>query len=240
MSDATLHYADNYTQLKIQWLAAPGIAIDNEAYYLEDHRHFRDVENYAYDPVAQLIDRSEYIEIYHTEYQAGDRLAATFTGNVFGFKNQALLGGDYNNIFFERTDNTPFDGSSTELVSGANPGYFMNVVPLGTHNEYETRTNTNSLFAEDHLDVTKQLALVAGVRLESDRIQRNDLVARTSIDKDFPLCDLPRGRRLHTDARSRILWTIRDWGRWPRQSYFVVGDQFAIQPVARDGRSSSV
>ena len=185
VSDATLHYADNYTQLKIQWLAAPGIAIDNEAYYLEDHRHFRDVENYAYDPVAQLIDRSEYIEIYHTEYQAGDRLAATFTGNVFGFKNQALLGGDYNNIFFERTDNTPFDGSSTELVSGANPGYFMNVVPLGTHNEYETRTNTNSLFAEDHLDVTKQLALVAGVRLESDRIQRNDLVARTSIDKTF-------------------------------------------------------
>ncbi len=185
VSDATLHYADNYTQLKARWLAAPGVTLDNQTYYLEDHRHFRDVENYAFDPVAQLIDRSSYIEIYHTEYQVGDRIAATLRGTVFGFRNQALIGGDVNTIYFERTDNTPFSGSSTELVSGTNPGVFLNVVSLGTHNEYETRTNQGSLFAEDHLDVSDHLALLTGVRFESDHIRRNDLVALTSIDKTF-------------------------------------------------------
>ena len=185
VSDATLHYADNYTQFKTQWLAAPGVTLDNQAYYLEDHRHFRDVENYAFDPVAQLIDRSSYIEIYHTEYQVGDRLAATFKGTMFGFRNQALVGGDVNNIYFERTDNTPFSGTSTEAVAGSNPGVFLNVVPLGTHSEFQTRTNQGSVFAEDHLDVTDKLALLAGGRFESDHIGRNDLVALTSIDKTF-------------------------------------------------------
>ena len=185
VSDATLHYADTYTQLKTRWLVAPGVKLDNQTYYLEDHRHFRDVEDYAFDPVAQLIDRSSYIEIYHTEYQVGDRIAATFRGDVLGLRNQALVGGDVNNIYFERTSNTPFSGTSTEPVAGTSPGVFLDVTPLGTHNEFQTRTNQGSLFAEDHLDVTDKLALLTGVRFESDHVRRNDLVNLTSIDKTF-------------------------------------------------------
>ncbi len=183
--DSTLHYADNYTQLKAQWEPAPGITLENQTYYLESHRHFRDLETYALDPATALVNRSDYIEIYHTEYQVGNRLAATFRGSAFGMKNAILVGTDANDIYFKRTDNTPFPGSSTETISASNPGFFMNLTPLGTHPEFQTRTNQVSAFAEDHLDVTNQLALLVGGRFEVPDIRRTDLVAGTSLEKSF-------------------------------------------------------
>lgn len=185
VADATIHYADNFTQLKAQWAAAPGISVDNEAYYFETHRHFRDVETYAFDPIANLINRSDYIEIYHTEYQYGDRAAVTFRGDPFGMKNAFVIGGEYNNIYFKRTSNTPYPGMSTERLDASNPGLFMNLTPLGTHPEFQTRTNTLSGFVEDHLDVTDRLALLVGGRYDLPTIQRTDLVSFNRLDKTF-------------------------------------------------------
>lgn len=172
-SDSTIRYQDSWSQFKTEWDVADGVKINNTLYYLTSERHWRDVENYAWNPKTQLIDRSSYIEIFHDQKQLGNRMDATLSGHIFGLANQFIAGFDVNRIDFTHTNNSPYGGASSVNPYVFDPGSFF-ATTTATAPGFNAIVNQYALFAEDRLSLTDQLSLVTGVRYDRPEVDRTD------------------------------------------------------------------
>ncbi len=182
--DSNIRYKDSWNQLKTEWEVADGITVHNNLYYLNSQRHWHDVENYAFNPKTGLIDRNNYIEIFHDQQQIGDRVDATFRGHVLGMANEFVAGFDFNHIDFKSTGNSPFGGSSSVNAFAFDPGYFAS--PNATVPAFSSVTNQYSVFAEDRLSLTDQWSLIAGVRQDQPTISNTNLVTpASSFERSF-------------------------------------------------------
>ncbi|NNM71792.1 TonB-dependent receptor [Enterovirga sp. DB1703] len=167
-------FTDNWTQLKVEWNPNENVTLRNTAYYLSSERRYRNVESYAFVPATGLVRRSDYIQILHDQDQVGNRFDATFRHGFWGMKNTFVAGFDANHIDFKHTNNSPYAGMSNVSLFNFDPGLFLNTSP--TRPGFRSSTDQVSAFAEDRLEITDQLALIAGVRYEVPRVQREDLV----------------------------------------------------------------
>jgi iron complex outermembrane recepter protein len=182
--DSNIRYKDSWNQLKTEWNVADGITVHNDLYYLNSQRHWHDVENYAFNPKTDLIDRTSYIEIFHDQQQIGDRMDTTFRGHVLGMANEFVAGFDVNRIDFKHTNNSPFGGSSSVNALAFDPGYFVS--PNATVPSFRSVTNEYALFAEDRLSLTDQWSLITGVRQDEPTIDNTNLVTpASSFAKSF-------------------------------------------------------
>jgi len=183
VGDSNIRYQDSWNQVKTEWQVTDGIVVQNTIYDLDSRRHWKDVESYAY--IGGLINRTNYIEIFHDQQQVGDRMDATFRGHVFGMANELVAGFDVNNISFTHTNNSPFGGKSSVSLYGFDPGVFDS--PNATVPGFSSTTNQYAVFAENRLSVTDQLALVGGVRQDEPTIERIDDVtpASGSFEKTY-------------------------------------------------------
>ncbi|MGY3486976.1 iron complex outermembrane receptor protein [Bradyrhizobium sp. USDA 4011] len=172
-SDSAIRYQDSWTQFKTEWDVADGIKVNNTLYYLTSERHWRDIENYTWNPKTQLIDRSSYIEIFHDQKQLGNRMDATFSGHVLGLANQFVAGFDVNRIDFTHTNNSPYGGASSVNPYVFDPGSFF-ATTTATTPGFNAIVNQYALFAEDRLSLTDQLSLVTGVRYDRPEVDRTD------------------------------------------------------------------
>ncbi len=181
--DAKITWADNWTQLKTEWSPSADITIRNTAYRLTSRRHWLDVEQYAYNRGTGLVDRSDDLEIYHSQEQVGNRLDATFRGNLFGMPNQFLAGFDVNHIDFRHTNNFYFDTSTSVPLTNYDPGFF----PQNgrARPAYATQTSQASVFAENRLELTDQVSFLTGVRFDMPMLQRQDLQTGAQFDRTY-------------------------------------------------------
>lgn len=183
--DAKITWADNWTQLKTEWSPSADITIRNTAYRLTSRRHWLDVEQYAFNRNTGLVDRSDYLEIYHNQEQVGDRFDATFRGDVLGHPNQFAAGFDVNHIDFRHTNNfnAVFTQTTSVPLTGYDPGYFP---PDGrAQPAYATQTNQASVFAEDRLQITDRLSFLTGVRFDLPTLQRQDLQTGAQFERTY-------------------------------------------------------
>ena len=181
--DAKVTWADNWTQLKAEWTPTADVTIRNTAYRLQSRRHWLDVEQYAFNRGTGLIDRSDYLEIYHQQEQIGNRFDATVKGNVFGLRNEFSAGFDVNHVDFRHTNNFYFDTTTSVPAMGYDPGLFPQsgrAIPA-----YATQTNQASVFAEDRLILTDRLSFLTGVRFDASNLQRNNLQTGAAFEKSF-------------------------------------------------------
>ena len=172
VSDNIVAFSDNITQLKAEWSITPDITLRNTAYRLTSDRHWRDTETYAYQPLTGLLRRSDYIEIYHTQEQIGNRFDATWKSDVFDMKNTFLIGFDVNHIDFKNTSNSPYLGTSYVNPYFFDPGTFIHASP--TLPSLMTTTNQASVFAENRIELTDQFAIIGGLRYEAPQMRRRD------------------------------------------------------------------
>jgi iron complex outermembrane recepter protein len=171
--DSAIHYEDSWTQFKTEWNVADGITVNDTLYYLTSHRHWRDVESYAFSPATQMITRTNYIEIFHDQNQVGNRMDATFKGHLLGLANEFVAGFDVNRIDFTHTNNSPFGGTSSVSLDVPDPGYFS-ATTTPTIPGFNAIVNEYALFAEDRLSLTEKLSLVTGARLDRPDVDRTD------------------------------------------------------------------
>ncbi|MGP9814118.1 TonB-dependent receptor [Rhodopseudomonas sp. NSM] len=184
VGDSSIRYRDNWTQLKTEWDVTPGVSVKNVSYYLSSHRHWKDVESYAYSPSTGNINRSSYIEIFHDQEQIGSRTDATFKGHLFGLANEFVAGFDVNRIAFSHTNNSPYSGTSTVTPYNFDPGSFLWV--SSTRPSFHTLTTQYGLFAENRLSLTEQLSVVTGVRSDQPTVERTDFVTPSnSFEKTY-------------------------------------------------------
>ena len=186
VTDSDITYRDNWTEFKTEWQATDAITLRNTAYRLTSDRHWRNVEAYDYQESglnAGLVRRSDYIEIFHDQEQIGNRFDAAVKSAAFGMKNELVVGFDVNRIDFRHTNNSPYGGESFVDPDNVTSGSFINLA--GTLPKYDTSTHQYSVFAEDRLTVTKEVALVVGIRLDRPTVERVDLLTGQSFEKEF-------------------------------------------------------
>ncbi|MFC6391563.1 TonB-dependent receptor [Methylorubrum zatmanii] len=182
--DARIAWTDNWTQFRTEWTPSADITVRNTAYHLQSQRHWRDVEQYRFDPSTGLVDRSDYLDIYHDQEQVGNRLDATFRHSLFGLANQFSAGFDVNHIAFRHTNNFTFSETPTSVpLTGYDPGLFPadgRATPA-----YATRMNQASVFAEDRLFLTDRLSFLTGVRFDAPQLYREDLRSGATFERSF-------------------------------------------------------
>jgi iron complex outermembrane receptor protein len=171
--DSQIRYKDNWTQFKTEWDVADGISVRNTVYYLTSNRHWRDIESSAFNPKTGLIDRGNYIEIFHDQSQLGTRTDVTLRGHIFGLRNEFVTGFDVNQISFAHINNSPYAGQTSVPLFNFDPGSFF-ATTSPTSPGYHSLVNQYAVFAEDRLTLTDQLALVSGVRFDQPTINRTD------------------------------------------------------------------
>lgn len=182
--DAEIEHRDNWTQLKAEWQVNDALTLRNVAYRLKSDRHWKEVEEYYYNPGPGTVTRESYLEIFHDVEQWGDRFDATLRHSLFGLPTQTVVGFDVNRVDLTYTDNfnqpfvsddiDPFDFEPGNYIAGPATPSFRN-----TMEQY-------ALFAETRVELTKQLSVIGGIRFDRPDIERVAIRApRVPYDVDF-------------------------------------------------------
>ena len=179
VQDNHTNFVDSWTQLKTEWTPTKWFSLNNIAYRLATDRHWHNVETYDFQesgPNAGKVRRTSYTEVDHDQEQYGNRMDATLRANLGGgVKNELVVGFDVNRITFLSTSNSGAMPVPEFYVDPYNPepGWFKSNPP-GMGPRTSTVTRQYSLFAEDRLELSKELALVAGIRLDKPALDRWD------------------------------------------------------------------
>ena len=187
-------------------------------------------------PAPARINRSDYIEIFHDQEQIGNRFDATFRGNLFGLRNEFVVGFDVNHIDFLHTNNSPYGGASSVDPFAFDPGQFLRV--NGTSPGYRTTTDQYAVFAEDRLILSDQLSLIAGVRYEAPTLRREDLrTPSASFTKDLSAVSYRFGAVYTPTTGHGPLRSVRHGRRSGRQPDHPVADARRTSSSRRASRS---
>lgn len=170
VGDALIKYVDDKGVVRLAWQATPALSISNELVYVKARRNWRNVESYAYDALANVVERSDYIAIQHDQEHTGNRLEARWNGGA----HRVVGGWEIATINFTHTNNSPYGGSSTVAPTGFKPGVFDSPDPIRPN--FTTDTVSNALYVEDAYALNEQLLLLAGLRHDRYRIARTSLL----------------------------------------------------------------
>lgn len=191
--DGKIEYRDQWTELAARWTPDSSTVLRSKLYRIQSDRHWRNVESFAYDAVNDEIDRSAYSEIGHDQTQVGNVTDAAFTGQLFGRRNRVSIGFDVNHSTFKRSGNGNAGTSSSVDPYHPDPGYYDSDTPYVA--QFRTQADQAAVFAEDRIELTKQLSLVGGLRRDQVTLQRHDLI---NDSKEFERTYRSTGVRLGT------------------------------------------
>ena len=158
VADAAIAYVDDRVLGRALWQAAPNLRLVEEMSYFTARRHWRDAEEYAYDPASKRVERASFGEIFHHQRQIGNRIEAAYA--LQG--NRLVAGWEVSNIDF-RHDSNAFDGADSVALQGFDPGSFAPQGVAATPN-FRSQTRARAVYAEDAYNFSEQLLLVAGAR----------------------------------------------------------------------------
>lgn len=179
VTDGRIRYEDNWTQSRLEWRPSEGIRVRSGVHYLRTDRHWRNLENYLIDPAMQTVFREFYLEILHDQRQYGNRTDAVIDRPLLGRPNTFSVGFDYTYVHFQHTNNSPYGGTSTVNLIDPDPGLFLNVA--GTFPKYRTATHRVAMFAEDKLEISENVSLVGGLRVDRYDVEREELVRDATV-----------------------------------------------------------
>ncbi|UTY59727.1 TonB-dependent siderophore receptor [Massilia sp. erpn] len=192
VGDADISFKDDKAVARLSWRVSPALSISNELAYMKAHRNWRNVESYAYDAQAKLVERNDYIALQHDQEQTGNRLEARWNAGA----NRVVAGWETATINFTHTNNSPYGGASTVAPIGFNPGVFDSPDPLRPN--FHTDTTTNALYLEDAYSFSDRLLLLAGLRHDRYKVERISLLGAAGFSS-----------KLHANAvRLGLSWKL--------------------------------
>ena len=177
---------NTFTRLRAELRLTPDLEVRNEAYVATQVLKWRNLESNTWNPVTQLVTRSSFLHIYRDDVLTGDRLDFIHRGTLAGRPNRVIVGG-----FIERNNltrgGTPFGYATTaSSVTLLNPA--QTTGPGETNRFLKTShvfIDTLAFYAEDALDLTPHLKLVAGVRHDTIDLRRETLQTPTTTASTY-------------------------------------------------------
>ncbi|MDF0732096.1 TonB-dependent receptor [Pseudomonas entomophila] len=178
-------YHDEWTRFNTDWTLSDSVSASNQLYYIKSRRHWRNAEDYSWDPAEEQLLRESYLEIKHNQEQIGDRQSFTFDHSLFGLASKTVVGAEYNKIRFNVDSNSPYVDVGGDYIDpwSPAPGWFQSQSALRP--QTLSTTHTFALFAENRTQLTERLSLVTGVRRDQNHIDRDNLVNGSRADRSL-------------------------------------------------------
>ena len=180
--DAVIRYEELRLRAKADWRANNWLNINNELYYLESKRTWKNIEAYNFDgTLPNTLNRSDYLYIRHDLEQTGNRLE----GIIEAANHRAVFGWETARVDFKHTNNSPWGGNS--VVSATNPdhGYYWSssTTPLNAvEPKWKTASTFNAFYAEDAWKFHDRWQLLAGIRRDFSKVSRDNLLSPGGAD----------------------------------------------------------
>jgi iron complex outermembrane receptor protein len=171
-----------WARLNLEYLLAPQLKLRNETYFNDELRFWRNAEVYIYNARTGRVDRSDFLPITHDQRLVGNRTELQLDQVLGGMRNRAIVGIDYSRNDHQRDNNSPFSSprNAVDLLDPV-PGVFVTNSPFRP--QRRTELIQKAVFAEDLLDITKELTLSLSARRDWVDLDSFDLRANSSFDK---------------------------------------------------------
>lgn len=181
--DADRHYKDSWTQLKVDWTPSDALSLRSTSYYLTADRRWFGAGSVSYQESSGLLERRGGSDLTHDLRQFGNSTTALLTGELFGKPNSLAVGFDFNRLRFEHVY---WVSQATTLldVYDPDPGVFQ-YLPGGYNYINLFHADQYALFAENNLELTPRLSLLAGLRKDRYDVDRTEQLTGTSSDASF-------------------------------------------------------
>lgn len=184
VKDGFMRFRDHWTELAATWAQNDATTVRGRLYHIGSKRDWRNAEYYDYNPATGLIDRSGNTEISHDQKQTGFTADASFKGKVAGLDNVLSVGFDVNHSSFRHLNNAYVGSSGPVDLHDPDPGYFQSDLPFIPR--YRNEADQYALFMENRIAFTPGWSVVGGLRYDSARLKRDDLVAgRNAFSRRF-------------------------------------------------------
>ena len=183
VTDAGMDFKDSWTQVKAEWRPYQNVVVRNNFNVLTSNRFWRNVESYTFVPATSLVNRTDFIEIFHDQLQFGDHAEATISSSIAGRSNTTSIGFDYSWTRFQHTNNSPYGGASPVALGNPSPGLFINLA--GTSRDFRSRQDQYSAFVEDRLALTSKWSVIGGARVDRYTVERLAQRVNTTSEREF-------------------------------------------------------
>ncbi|CAA0113870.1 Ferrichrome outer membrane transporter/phage receptor [BD1-7 clade bacterium] len=190
--DGLVEYEDLWPRLSVKWKINEAITLRNDLYYLTATRHWRNVESYNHNTTTGKIDRSFYLEILHDQSQLGNRSDVLFDFDIGDMENRLNVGFEVNSIDFTHTNNAPYgtvENNPAVDLHNPRPGFWRDGALNRTTKAFTSDTLQYAFFLDEHLQITEQIAVIAGVRHDIIDVSREDF-ARDNGNGDTFAADM--------------------------------------------------
>lgn len=150
-------------------------SLQNDLSWYQADRDFFYSDNWIYNRATGNFSRTAE-RIQHDQQFWNERLALSFDGRIGGRRNRFTAGVEYNDTDFHNPRQTGVTTPVSPInpVLGAFPGGSTGNFPgAGNNVIFESRLRTSAVFAENALNVTDRLILLAGARLETIKLSRD-------------------------------------------------------------------
>lgn len=184
VEDGFLRFRDHWTELAATWTPDEATTVRGRLYHIGSKRDWRNAEYYDHNPDTGLIDRSGNTQISHDQKQTGFTADATFNGKLAGLENTLSVGFDVNHSSFRHLNNGYIGSSGPVDPYDPIPGYYQSDLPFIPR--YRNEADQYAIFLENRIALTPKLAVVGGLRYDSARVERDDLITgRNAFSRRF-------------------------------------------------------
>ncbi|MGE4323869.1 MAG: TonB-dependent receptor [Sphingobium sp.] len=184
---AYIAYRDNWTTLRSELRASDALKLRLTAYRLEATRVWAGASSsFIYVPANDSVTRNVFTYYTQKHEQLGAKLDATISTDLGGRSNDLVIGVDYDHVKFNRVALNPADRLSSP-ADMTDPGRFI-LYPFTAANgysSYDSVTDRVAVFAEDRLEITDRLSLVAGARVDHYKLERQDVTPAVLSRKSY-------------------------------------------------------
>ncbi|RYX96636.1 MAG: TonB-dependent receptor [Comamonadaceae bacterium] len=182
IADSDLFFEDKWLTLETEWKPSASLAVHNTLYRMEHNRRYRDVTVFTFQPATSTVRRTSYRDIsYSLQTQEGANTFASFKSTLAGMRNEFVAGFQLERSFYDRFDNVRGGAS---VVNAYNPvpgtytaAYLGQSIPM-----YFLEMKRAGVYVENRLALSDQLSVVAGLRSDSYRTEREDRQTRVSTN----------------------------------------------------------
>ena len=159
---------------------APDLTLKSQAYGYGAERSWFNNEVEAFNAVSNQVDRERFY-VAHSQRLVGNITDLTWDTNIAGLDNRFVATVAASDLDFVRPGAANFPGDSVPLVDPQR-GYYG----LLTTQQQTARIDNESLALEDRLKITRNFALIAGVRVEHIGLDRNSTDPNGVVKANFP------------------------------------------------------
>lgn len=177
--DSIVRYEERRLRARGSWQVNDWLSLRNEAYHFRSDRHWKNIEDYAYNPDDDTVSRSDYLEILHDLKQSGNRLeAAAELG-----QHTLVAGWEAARAEIVHTNNSPYGGSST--VTALNPAHGLWSSPDPTTPGFGSRMTSHDFYLEDAWRPSERWLLLAGLRHDRHKVARREFRGAEPFDQSI-------------------------------------------------------